>query len=114
MEDRTAEVVPLYPARSCFECAHFTERDDPDDPASGVYSYCTVYQEVIDSEAYSAEDCPAYERVTVLHEIRLERAGDQTAVSCACGVHFGLFPPGEGQWHISVFKEHKEQACAGL
>jgi hypothetical protein len=44
--------------RSCFDCVHFDELIDDD----GVQSYCTAYEEVIDSEAYNAEDCPIYER----------------------------------------------------
>ena len=61
MEARTAQVIPLRPPRSCFDCSNFDEIDDEEDPASGVLSDCRTYQELIDSETYDADGCPAYE-----------------------------------------------------
>lgn len=56
-----APVIQLHPEapRSCFTCSHarFPEMD-----IAGPVTYCTVYSEVVDSEAYAAEDCFTYDR----------------------------------------------------
>jgi hypothetical protein len=54
-----AKVIPLSGPRSCFNCCAFDEKEDPDD--WGVMSYCTIYDEFIDSELYAAEHCPSYQ-----------------------------------------------------
>lgn len=59
MEARTGVVIPLFGPRSCFECRYFDEVTHED---LGVQTYCPIYDEVIDSETYAAEDCPTYER----------------------------------------------------
>lgn len=54
-----AVVIQLPVAqRSCFTCVHarFPERN------GGAVTFCTVYDEDVDSEAYAAEDCFTYER----------------------------------------------------
>lgn len=59
-EEPLAQVVHLpLEQRSCFTCmnARF-----PDSDIAGPVTYCLIYSEVIDSEAYAAEDCFTYER----------------------------------------------------
>lgn len=59
-EDALAPVISLpIEARSCFTCANARF---PDSDIAGPVTYCTIYSEVIDSEAYAAEDCFTYER----------------------------------------------------
>lgn len=59
LDDDSGVVLP-FPTKaqpSCFTCVHarFPETD------SGVFTWCTVYDEVIYSELYAAEDCFTYE-----------------------------------------------------
>lgn len=52
-------VIPLFAEqRSCFTCenARFPES------RNGIITYCTVYEQPIDSETYEAEDCFTYSR----------------------------------------------------
>lgn len=52
-----AQVIPIGPARSCFTChnARFPECD-----IAGPVTYCSIYNEVVDSEAWAALDCLSY------------------------------------------------------
>jgi hypothetical protein len=54
-----AQVIPIGPPRSCFTCSNARF---PDSDIAGPVTWCTIYDEVIDSEAYAAEDCFTYER----------------------------------------------------
>lgn len=57
-----APVIPLFEPRSCFECIHHQDRESPSEWGDhGLHSYCTVFEEQIDSEVYAAEDCEAYD-----------------------------------------------------
>lgn len=51
------QLFPKISSRTCFSCVFFDEHDTDD----GLVSYCTAYDETIDSEVYSAEDCSTYE-----------------------------------------------------
>lgn len=49
-----AEVIQLHPEpRSCFTCANARFYE--------FATWCSIYEEVIDSEVYAAEDCFTYE-----------------------------------------------------
>lgn len=54
----TAVVLPfpIQEARSCFICEHWRGIE------GGSVSWCSAYEQVIDSEAYEAGDCFIYER----------------------------------------------------
>lgn len=52
-------VIPLFKdQRSCFTCEHARFPETP----AGIITYCTVYDQSIDSELYEAEDCSTYGR----------------------------------------------------
>lgn len=56
--ERLAEVIQLPLAqRSCFTCAHWRGIE------LGAVSWCEVYAQTIDSEAYDAEECFTFEYV---------------------------------------------------
>jgi hypothetical protein len=50
---------PVVQVRSCFTCVNARF---PEDDVAGPVTVCTVYDEVIDSEVYAAEDCFTYEQ----------------------------------------------------
>jgi hypothetical protein len=49
------------PDRTCFVCPHHEDRMDSDDRSPGLVSWCTAFDQPIDSEAYEAEDCDLFE-----------------------------------------------------
>lgn len=58
-DDGLAKVIQLHPqVRSCFTCMNSRSVDVDDSPVT----WCTIYEEIIDSELYAAEDCFTYER----------------------------------------------------
>lgn len=63
MEVGTGVVIKLRLApyvRSCFDCVYHEDADTRDG-TEGLVSWCGAYDEAIDSEVYSAEDCSTYE-----------------------------------------------------
>lgn len=55
-QERLATVIPFpIQDRSCFTCVHWRGIEQ------GAVSWCEVYNQTIDSEAYEAEDCATYE-----------------------------------------------------
>lgn len=46
------------PERTCFVCPHHT---DVTDENTGLASWCTAFDQPIDSETYEAEDCSLFE-----------------------------------------------------
>jgi hypothetical protein len=54
----TLAVVIQFPVRdiSCFNCEHWRGTEN------GAVSWCDMFEQTIDSEAYEAEDCGGYER----------------------------------------------------
>lgn len=57
-EGQLAKVIQFPAApRSCFTCSHWRGIEQ------GAVSWCEVYSQTIDSEAYEAEECFTYEHV---------------------------------------------------
>lgn len=64
-EDEIVIFLPVIEAeeRTCFNCVHDSDVIEVDDfGVESVRTWCTAYQELIDSETYAAEDCPTYQR----------------------------------------------------
>lgn len=53
-----AQVIPIGPPRSCFTCMNSRYPETP----GGAVTWCRIYDEVVDSEAFAAQDCLTYER----------------------------------------------------
>ena len=52
-----AKVIPLGPPRSCFTCINSRSVDHD---VAGPVTWCVIYDEVVDSEAWAALDCLSY------------------------------------------------------
>jgi len=59
--DNDPGVVIPFPVKaqpSCFTCANARF---PENSEGGIFTWCTIYDEVIHSEIYAAEDCYTYD-----------------------------------------------------
>lgn len=51
-------VLVQFPVqRTCFVCPHHEDHELPD---GSLFSFCTAFNQPIDSEAYEAEDCSLF------------------------------------------------------
>lgn len=62
-EPPMAVVIPLFTEeRSCFSCEHARFPEVKGKYGIGISTYCSVYEQFVDSETYEAEDCFTFSR----------------------------------------------------